>query len=464
MLYKPTQYAKLWDTWLFHHAGTYFVYYLIAEHSPGEGVGMAISSDGVHWYEVGMVLPKATDAQWLGSGAVWKSPAFERDGKFIMNFSEWRGPAMLEGQQTIFFAESTDLMHWTCCGDDCELKPDPRWYRVNEGELSRWDCIYAMPRAGGGLLGYWTANPKDTHPGIGFGESDDGVHWRCLPPPAIEWGATPRMFTMEAGAVERIGEKFYALFGAYHGHAGRLRGMFQFSADAPQGPFRPAAKNYALLATPERLPATYFARFFHAPDGLLVNHHSISRDDERAFAPLKRAVVDDAGTLRLHYWQGNDALRGDPIFISPVRQVDGERITMLDVDFDVKRGVVLEGSITNLPTRLREGGFAGVGFAIEQNANESTAVRIHTSSIADFGMIRRDGLYFRQDDLIDRETPATKHATFRLLLRHPFIELYVNDVLMQCYSLPQATTGRLGLLHGNAGTTFENLALHKMTL
>lgn len=52
---------------MFWHQGRYYLYYLVTEHSPGEGVWLSSSSDGVHWQEHGLVLKAAQDAQWLGS-------------------------------------------------------------------------------------------------------------------------------------------------------------------------------------------------------------------------------------------------------------------------------------------------------------------------------------------------------------------------------------------------------------
>jgi hypothetical protein len=39
-------------------------------------------------------------------------------------------------------------------------------------------------------------------------------------------------------------------------------------------------------------------------------------------------------------------------------------------------------------------------------------------------------------------------ATFRLLLKHSLLEFYLNDILIECYSLPDWATGRIGLIHG----------------
>ncbi len=88
MIYKPKMVAMMWDTWMYHDGNTYFLYYLVTEHSPGEGVCLATSKDGVHWEEVGLILPLANDAQWLGTGSVWKALVPEKASTYIMNFSE----------------------------------------------------------------------------------------------------------------------------------------------------------------------------------------------------------------------------------------------------------------------------------------------------------------------------------------------------------------------------------------
>ena len=224
----------------------------------GDNISLAISPDGVHWRERGRVLSKAEGVTWMGTGSTWKSPNFKKDRKFFMNFSEWRGP-----RQTIFFAESTDLLHWTRLGNEYEFQQDPRWYK----EKGRWDCIYTVARPGKGLFGYWTATPK-AKGRFGFGQTLDGVTWEALEPPA-----TPGVEEGEVGAVEKIGEKYYMMFGT-----GGI--MVTLTADRPEGPFTPARKNFNLLSG-----HTYFSRFFPSPDGLLVNHHAIARNDPSTSLP-----------------------------------------------------------------------------------------------------------------------------------------------------------------------------------
>lgn len=101
MIYQPQSSWSMWDTWVTYHDGAYYMYLLEPAELPegqtrwapwfpgGTGVALATSNDGVHWKEIGTVLRKADQARGLGGNAVWKSPYFEKDGKFYMNFSEW---------------------------------------------------------------------------------------------------------------------------------------------------------------------------------------------------------------------------------------------------------------------------------------------------------------------------------------------------------------------------------------
>ena len=245
MLYRPAKNYALWDTWLYYHQGTHYLYYLTMGPTErqgwhGQGVAMATSKDGMHWDEVGVVIPKDDGATGMGSGAVWKASDFETTGRYIMNYSSWFDWAI--ESQFIRFAESTDLMHWKKCSPGIDFKSDPRWYETwPEDPKARWDNIYAFPRTGGGFYGCWAANPKG-RPGFGFGESLDGVHWAALEPPVIE-GANHG----EVGAVEWIRDRYYML---YQG------GNLTLTADRPQGPWRPAPKNPQALGG-----EAYFARF-----------------------------------------------------------------------------------------------------------------------------------------------------------------------------------------------------------
>ena len=431
MFYRPahSETGEMWDTWLYWHEGTFYLYYLARSGDQWDNISMATSTDGVVWTESGPILRKGDGVTWMGTGSTWKSPHPSAPGKFQMNFSEWKGP-----RQTIFFATSDDLVQWQRLDDECEFIQDERWYEP----LGRWDCIWTMPRPDGGLYGYWTATPKaETGGRFGFGQSADGVQWEALPPPkgqAVGEG--------EGGAIEEIDGKFYMMFGSN----GR---MMTLVAEKPDGDFHVAAKNQTLLAG-----HTYFSRFFPAPDGLLANHHSIARDGHIYMGLLKRAVLDAEGTLRLGWWEGNDGLKRQQTALEiPSADTTEPSVQMLPNHFDEARGLVLECrlSLPSTPFDARR------GLYVECEEGSGTAVLFDARGRAEF--IRTDvvGSFDEVEHRTDRETTFNKSALLRLVLEHSLMELYLDDILIECFSLPAPATGRIGLLQGGDPHAVSNL-------
>jgi len=432
---KAKETGNMWDTWLYLHEETFYLYYLAKSGDKWDNISMATSSDGVHWQEIGRVLFKGKDVVWMGTGSTWKSPSFDQDGKFIMNFSEWKGP-----RQTIFFAESTDLVNWTRLSDEYEFKQDERWYQPN----GRWDCIWAIQRPDGGLYGYWTATPKPETGGcFGFGETLDGVRWKALAPPEVHGVGEG-----EVGAIEKIGDKYYMMFGT-----GGL--MVTLVADKPEGPFHAVKKNFHLLSG-----HTYFSRFFPMPDDLLVNHHSIARDGEVYCAPLKPAVVDSDGTLRLGWWKGNEKMKQEAVDVKlsasqiPVNPATSNPpIIMLEDTFDTDQGVILEG-ILPLPKSQDS---PRSGLYIECGKEQGTAILLDSDGVAELGPMQSDGSGFVCEKQVNREMSLGGASNFRLLLEHSLLEFYLNDILIECFSMPDNATGRIGFIQDSVREPVRDL-------
>jgi len=423
MFYQPKteKTGNMWDTWLYYQEGTYYLYYLAKCGPQWDNISMATSPDGVHWKELGRILSKREEVTWMGTGSTWKSSNFETDGRFFMNFSEWKGP-----RQTIFFAESTDLVHWRRLASEYEFKQDTRWYQSD----GRWDCIWTISRPEGGLYGYWTATPKpETGGQFGFGQTADGINWEALKPPK-----THGVGEGEVGAIERIGNRYYMMFGT-----GGI--MVTLVAHKPEGPFHPAKKNFRVLSG-----HTYFSRFFPTSDGVLVNHHSIARDGQVYFGTLKQAVVDN-GTLRLGWWKGNERMKHEPVDLKrrlPGRS-NGRDIMILKDTLDVDQGVILEGILAvpegkNSPPN---------GLYIECEEGQGSAILVGFNGVVDLGTMQADGSGFESEKHVDREMFFGKQVSFRLLLKHSLLEFYMGDILMECFSLPRKATGRIGLIQGS---------------
>ncbi len=476
LLYQPTLVPGMGDQWLYYHEGVHYLYHLY-EQPAGKlyGVYLATSKDGVHFQEVGPVIEKQKDADWLGSGSVWRS-----GGKYMMNFSESRA------HQSISFAESDDLIHWRRLGDEFRSNPDPRWY-----EVGRWDCIWPMPREGGGFWGYLSANPwrrSTQHPdgltyrSTGMLESSDGVRWTAIAPPVFEWGTTPELENVEIGAVRRFKDKYYMLaqtWGPYPGGSylgATAPGVYTFIGDTPKGPFRPDAGAFRLLGN-TRTRSTHFARFYELPNEVLANHFLFTRSLKAWLAPLKKAVVDDQGHLRLAYWQGNEAMKGKPVAVAPPSRattsgskeavpltVDGSggiAVLPLDGQFDVLNGVVLEGTL-EIQTAGETPGRCGI--YIEETTGQGTAVMVGTDGQSQLGTLKLEGATsFEPDDFVKAGITPRREHTFRLLTRQYMLEFYLDDRLIQCYSIPEHATRRIGLVVQGGRTVVGNLKAWEMT-
>jgi hypothetical protein len=438
-LFFAPENVGMWDTWAYHHEGTFYLYYLTWNGKPG-GVGLATSDDGVRWVERGQVLDKAPDAKWLGSGAVW--PLVDSDEqRFLLSFAEWRDHED-GGTTTMFFAVSTDLVTWTRLGDEHEFRHSGRAH----DPTGRWDNLWAVPRPGGGYLGYWIVSRRDEKAGLGFGQSDDGLSWEVLEPAeliGVPWGPAHQR-SPEIAAAYRQGDRTYALLGlddlelesfVSEDFTQFRPGLTTFVADRPEGPFVPSPRNRRVLVG----NASYFARFIDTPDGVLVDHHSwetsatessMNVDWETVcLAPLKRAAWDADGTLRLMWWEGNESAKTTPVALSP---------GLADTAFDTAKILVVEGVL-----RLRA---TPAGLFMPGDGDRGTLFLVRDSGLVEYGDSGTGGTDFVRAGSVDRDLDVGDEVRFRLIRHGRITEFYLDDYLMQCYSLPEPGTGRVDLI------------------
>jgi hypothetical protein len=504
IIYQPTTDAvDSHDASLYYHQGLHylFILYTSTRHSgPGcDGIALATSEDGVHFDEVGPIISKSARTDALGGiSRPWRA-----GGKFVMGFSERR-----EGVQSIFFAESDDLRDWRRLGDERRFAPDPRWY--DDTPVGRWDDLWVLPREEGlGFQGYLTARPWNQAQGVAFesfamAESENGIDWHALAPAKIDWGDWPQMSIGEVAGVEKIGNRYYLIqHYAEHmlgnrqvrQHLGRDEGMYLFVADRSEGPFRPDVGGY-------RWPPTYnvFTRFHAAPGETLVNHKSVAicgKGRALWLSPLKKAVVDADGHLRLRYWRGNDAARGRPIAVDltvcsilgvpryrhapdpdwslsagrlEANEPNGGGVALLPHQFDLERGLILEGT---MEVREPPNRWSGIGVFIEENArdNTGTGIVLQTRNRAELGPFRAGGSTkvlpyptFKPVDIVDVTVAPDRRCHFRLLIRRGLVEFYYDELLVQCYSLPREPSGRVGLVVESGHAVFDALEAWEMDL
>ena len=432
----PKEHGGLWDVWVFHANDTWYLFYGAAK----PGFGTATSKDGVHWKE----CPPVAAANWRGGGSAftWKSPNFKKDGKYQCDRRINVG-----GRPAIVITESTDLLNWKV-RDKIYYRPDPRWY----SQTKRWICISPVPRPGGGYYGYCTATAKDgSRWCIGFGETLDGVHWKSLAPARIEWGKWGKFPAsyVELGGAEFIKGKYYLLINLSHAQ-GKGSRMIAFSSDKPEGPFVVTKKN------PEAVYGdVHFSRFGRSPNEILVVQHFMAPDGTY-MAPIKEALVDKAGTLRLGYWKGNEAMKGKAVSVKTPEA--GKPLASLNHSFNAGKGFVIEGTIKLPP----EGDKQLPGIYLESGEKRPTVLQTTAKGTSRIGTVQKDGSDFqlRKSKIVwcgpaevDREMKFGPAVKFRLLVRKSMIEFYMDDILFHIRALKHAPTGKVGIVGGRGSVS-----------
>ena len=341
-----------------------------------------------------------------------------------------------------------------------------------------------------------------------------------MPRPQVDWGTVPPPPTppdeggFEVGGCHEIGGKYYLVGGWFNYMGSTGYGVYTLISDTPTGPFRADAAAYRLCGNSTRWVALW-ARFCPTEQDLLVNGYMYSgytyETGDTWLPPLKKAVVDSGGHLRLGYWNGNDALKGAPanVDLSTCRKVypdaaNGEcscsvvadrldiqaqpernsilrtniptTVAIVDNTFDFDRGVVIEGTM-QATCRDRRLVASSVGFYLEEKPGEGTAILLHSCGRTEIGkMTLTDRVDFQSEDTIGPGcaapagiVPHTNH-TFRLLIRKNMFELYLDDMLVQTLNTthePGAighTPQRIGFIAENGQGLFENVKAWSMNL
>ncbi len=469
----------MWDNWLFQEDKYYLFFLMGTQEGPWNAFGLATSDDAVHWKYHGPILHQKHEASWMGTGYTWRGPCPESEKRYLINFSEWHQIPGSKGQQAIFFGESKDLVHWEHLPDDLEFTPDPRYYRLDEGGMSRWDTIHEVPRDEGGYYGFLTANPQGFLHGTGFCESSDGIHWRSLPPPEFKWTCPEHLHLMpqdrglEIGGIARLAGRYFMLIGDV------AFGMATMWAETPEGPWYSAAKNFNIFPHPKRSwigNPTYYSRFFFGKDGnVYINQHAIARYPECPeqkhpvyTTPLKKAVVDNDGTLRAAWWDGNEKLKNEPAgprVQAPV-QMGELQVMRIDASLDASGGFVVEGTF-----ETGDMGNGRCGLLVEMDSPGNMGV-LHQSLLFGADGTLEIGVYdlsegevtLDVEDEIDHEKKLDSKNRFRFLLRRGMMELYVNDLLACHWSAPFRPTGNIGWAARGCNVTATGLEAWSMNI
>lgn len=454
----------MWDTWLFYHGDTYYLFYL-ANSAPDrlwDNISMATSKDGACWEEIGPILRKDGDhVTWMGTGTTWDTPkaGIEKGHKkFQINFSQFIGR-----KQTIFFAESDDLVRWQQCSGAVEFVQDERWYEA-EG---RWDTIHTFPNeVDGDLYGFWTATPKHgCNSQIGFGRSEDGVRWEALKPPEIQFDQEG-----ELGGFARLNNRYYILYG----HNGNR--MSFLVSDAFEGPYHFTKKNKVLLNAGDS-KHTYYARFFQMKNELFINHHSIAFTGVVYLGLIKKAIADSDGNMWAVWWSANDRFKTShecstytesdfkrdpahpvleiskkPLFtvcqrpenmeFAPLAKKDGTVYPYggTEYDLDTTDGALIEVKL-KLPAEIYG---PKTGVYIPSQRDDAVTILFDACGRAEFIKSKKDLSESVVEFMMDRQFDFTSTPQLRIVINHSLLEIYLDDVFIESFSLSSEASGFIG--------------------
>ena len=126
---------------------------------------------------------------------------------------------------------------------------------------------------------------------------------------------------------------------------------------------------------------------------------------------------------------------------------------MLEDTLDVDQGSILEGILT-LP---QDADSSPNGLYIECGEVQGSAILVGFDGKTELGSMRSDGSGFEAEKSVDREMSFDNQVSFRLLLRHSLLEFYLDDIMMECFSLPAKATGRIGLIQGSGQSIIKDI-------
>src|SRR5581483_8567508 len=510
LIYQPAT-GGFWDPTVIYSAGKYYLYAMYG----GDSIWLATSEDGVHWKDYGVVLK----SEGFKNNRVWKPFIAKVGSKFILDHGAFTDQGT--NNNLLRFYESSDLIHWKYL---YEVPIDTKFYRSN----GRWDHMFMIPKDGqnpsAGSWGYMVADPID-HGGFGMMDSDDGVHFTPMKAPEIL--ADFRIPTLEIGGMKKFGRKYYLLGGNVNHYGFGGYGVYTYVADSPTGPFRPDLGAYRLTGT-SGIDGNYYIHLLacfvkDSPEDLVSDpftfRNSTTTDGQGTWLlPMRKAIVDPQGHLRLAYWPKNDLAKGKEIRLNaaensvvfppaqtaanPIVTVAGsddhllvhtdknwrpfpwlepdktrKAIAVLNQRFDLNAGLIIEGQI-NAQALFQGYGDARKSYAVffiegvERGSGTGILLEIGEPQWREsrIGHIQTDvSFHFESLDATGRPSATVtglddgKDHTFRLWLRSGQMELYVDDLLMQSFFYSKAM-GRIGFISQESKVTFSKLRFYSMNL
>jgi len=450
-----------WDTWYVPIGEEVHMFHLQVlrpdRARPAEedgAVGHAVSRDLVHWQELPTALYRGPEGAY-DQGPLFTGYAVYHEGVVYL-FYCGNGPT----DQNMCLATSTDGIRFAKHPGNPLLRPDGKTYAPRDCR----DLVVVRDPTGQGWLGYVVmrlrAEPEREGCCIVLCRSRDLVHWEVGEPVFRPLGL---FRTFEVPDVFELGGKWYMtnLTGTPYG---QVPGVWRdpnmkvvtmvAEADSPYGPFELVPDNL-LLGSTDMPWQGYSARSVTlAGERLLLFSRGEGTRGKgflgRLSWPVKLQPAP-AGGLRPTYWKGVDAVFTAPQAL-PVPHVPAGGWAPVAVP-PGEAGLYM----IRVTVALGDAGAAGVAFGqagdrqrrylalIDANGGEEGQVRLMAAP--------------EMESRQDRWWPVQQgeaHA-LRLLVVNGMVDIYLDDVLVINYYLPDLEPGGVSLFAAGEGVRFTDL-------
>ena len=160
-------------------------------------------------------------------------------------------------------------------------------------------------------------------------------------------------------------------------------------------------------------------------------------------------------SLWLAYWSGNDSAK--QIELKMVWETDNQGGLWLRDPLPTTEGVILEGEVDLPEDGAAQSEWSGLRIDYTDPIPEQgAAIRIGPAGVTSFALLDPTTGNVTEEESANREWPFGKQVRTRIILRDSVLELYLDDILIQSFSLPGMATGRLGLFgNGIAAQSFR---------
>ena len=156
-------------------------------------------------------------------------------------------------------------------------------------------------------------------------------------------------------------------------------------------------------------------------------------------------------------WEGNEAwkARRQKTTALPVLAPASEALLLLDTRLNAQAGCILEWTL-QLPPSVYD---ARRGFYIEYGPDQGVTLLVDSRGRVEICQTNAAGTSSQIELKVDREMDCASSARCRLMLQHSLAEFYLDDMLIECFSLPLSATGNIGLIRGGDPHAFSALEI-----